>query len=161
MAPIRSRSARSASASVANDTQTIDLDFLPTLLGYNIRRAQISLWRDFTRNVADGEVRPSVFSVLSLANANSGIAQIDIATQLGIDKASVVALIDRLESQRWVVRKRSTEDRRRQEIFLTPAGVKAYRALKKEMIAHERKFVDRFTDGERKQLISLLQRLHS
>jgi len=159
MAQTRSRTVRPASE--ATDVQSVNLDFLPTLLGYNIRRAQISLWRDFTRNVADGEVRPSVFSVLSLANANSGIAQIDIANQLGIDKASVVALIDRLEAQRWVVRKRSTEDRRRQEIFLTPGGVKAYRALKKEMIAHERKFVDRFTDGERKQLISLLQRLHS
>jgi hypothetical protein len=28
------------------------------------------------------------------------------------------------------------------------------------MIEHERKFVDRYTDAERKQLISLLQRLH-
>jgi DNA-binding MarR family transcriptional regulator len=159
MSQTRSRAIRQAS--VATESPAIDLDFLPTLLGYNIRRAQISLWRDFTRTVADGEVRPSVFSVLSLANANSGIAQIDIANQLGIDKASVVALIDRLEAQRWVVRKRSTEDRRRQEIFLTAAGVKAYRTIKKEMIAHERKFADRFTDGERKQLISLLQRLHS
>jgi DNA-binding MarR family transcriptional regulator len=154
----RSRSPRPAAA--ATTARAINLDFLPTLLGYNIRRAQIALWRDFTRNVADGEVRPGVFSVLLLANANSGIAQIDIANQLGIDKASVVALIDRLEDQGWVVRKRSTEDRRRQEIFLTPAGEKAYKALKKEMIEHERKFVDRYTDTERKQLISLLQRLH-
>jgi DNA-binding MarR family transcriptional regulator len=140
--------------------RAINLDLLPTLLGYNIRRAQIALWRDFTRNVADGEVRPGVFSVLLLANSNAGIAQIDIANHLGIDKASVVALIDRLENQGWVVRKRSTEDRRRQEIFLTPAGEKAYKVLKREMIEHEKKFVDRFTEAERKQLIGLLQRLH-
>src|SRR5690348_18287525 len=96
----------------------IDLDCLPTLLGFNIRRAQIALWRDFNRNVAEGYVRPGVFSALLLANANPGIAQIEIANQLGIDKASVVSLIDRMEDAGWVTRKRSTDDRRRQGFFL-------------------------------------------
>jgi DNA-binding MarR family transcriptional regulator len=139
---------------------TLDLDILPSLLGFNIRRAQIALWRDFNRNVAEGEVRPGIFSSLLLASANPGIAQIEIANHLGIDKASVVALVDRLEDAGWVQRKRSTEDRRRQGIFLTAAGTKAFKSLKKEMIEHERKFVDRFTDHELKTLISLLQRLH-
>ena len=140
--------------------RAINLDVLPTLLGYNIRRAQIALWRDFTRSVAEGEVRPGVFSVLSLASSNPGIAQIDIANQLDIDKASVVALINWLEAQGWVARKRSASDRRRHEISVTAAGQKAYKSLKREMIEHEKKFIDRFTDSERKQLISLLQRLH-
>jgi DNA-binding MarR family transcriptional regulator len=138
----------------------IDLDCLPTLLGFNIRRAQIALWRDFNRNVAEGYVRPGIFSAMLLANANPGIAQIEIANQLGIDKGSVVSLVDRMESAGWVTRQRSTEDRRRQGIFLTPAGVKACRSLKKEMIEHERKFVSRYTDQEIRMLIALLRRLH-
>lgn len=138
----------------------IDLDCLPSLLGFNIRRAQIALWRDFNRNVAEGYVRPGIFSALLLAKANPGIAQIEIANQLGIDKASVVSLVDRMEDAGWVVRKRSTEDRRRQGIFLTSAGVKACRSLKKEMLDHEQKFVSRYTDHELRQLISLLRRLH-
>jgi len=150
---------RTRTAAARADKQ-LDLDVLPSLLGFNIRRAQISLWRDFNQNVADGEVRPGVFSLMLLANANPGIAQIEIAEQLAIDKASVVALVDRLEDTGWVQRKRSTEDRRRQGLFLTPAGVKAYKALKKEMVEHERKFVERFTDAECRTLISLLQRLH-
>jgi DNA-binding MarR family transcriptional regulator len=156
----RSRTARAAGSAGASPDKPLDLDVLPSLLGFNIRRAQIALWRDFNKTVAEGEIRPGVFSSLLLANANPGIAQIQIANHLGIDKASVVALIDRLENSGWVQRKRSTEDRRRQGIFLTAAGVKAYKALKKEMIDHERKFVDRFTEQERKTLISLLQRLH-
>jgi DNA-binding MarR family transcriptional regulator len=138
----------------------LDLDCLPTLLGFNIRRAQIALWRDFNRNVAEGYVRPGVFSALLLAHANPGIAQIEIANQLGIDKASVVALIDRMEEAGWVTRRRSTDDRRRQGIFLTPAGTKTCRALRKEMIDHERKFVSRYTDQELRTLIALLRRLH-
>lgn len=144
----------------ASQGKPLDLDILPSLLGFNIRRAQISLWRDFNQNVADGEVRPGVFSLMLLASANPGIAQIEIADQLAIDKASVVALVDRLENAGWVQRKRSTEDRRRQGIFLTSAGSKAFKTLKKEMVDHERKFADRFTEQERKTLIALLQRLH-
>ena len=155
----RTRSVRARSRSSA-PTRAIDLGILPSLLGFNIRRAQIALWRDFTRSVAEGEVRPGVFSVLSLASSNPDIAQIDIANQLDIDKASVVALIGWLENQGWVARKRSAHDRRRHEISVTRAGQKAYRTLKREMIEHEKKFAARFTDAERKQLISLLQRLH-
>jgi DNA-binding MarR family transcriptional regulator len=144
----------------AQGTLGLDLDCLPTLLGFNIRRAQIALWRDFNRNVAEGYVRPGVFSALLLAHANPGIAQIEIANQLGIDKASVVALIDRMEDAGWMTRRRSTDDRRRQGIYLTPAGIKTCRSLKKEMIDHERKFVSRYTDQELRTLIALLRRLH-
>lgn len=138
----------------------IDLDCLPTLLGFNIRRAQIALWRDFNRNVAEGYVRPGIFSAMLLAHANPGIAQIEIANQLGIDKASVVSLVDRMEEAGWVTRRRSTLDRRRQGIFLTPAGEKSCRSLKREMIEHERRFVSRYTDQELRLLIALLRRLH-
>jgi DNA-binding MarR family transcriptional regulator len=159
MSRSRTRSTRRTSAT-GEAARPIQLDILPSLLGYNIRRAQIALWRDFTRSVAEGEVRPGVFSVLSLASSNPGIAQIDIANQLDIDKASVVALIDWLENQGWVARKRSQSDRRRHEISVTPAGQKAYKSLKREMVQHEKKFIERFTEAERKQLIALLQRLH-
>jgi DNA-binding MarR family transcriptional regulator len=154
------KTSRSTGEARASTAIGLDLDCLPTLLGFNIRRAQIALWRDFNRNVAEGYVRPGVFSALLLARANPGIAQIEIANQLGIDKASVVSLIDRMEDAGWVTRKRSTEDRRRQGIFLTAAGQKACRALKNEMIDHEQKFVNRYTDQELRTLIALLRRLH-
>jgi DNA-binding MarR family transcriptional regulator len=156
----RQKSSRKSTELRAQSAIGLDLDCLPTLLGFNIRRAQIALWRDFNRNVAEGYVRPGVFSALLLANANPGIAQIEIGNQLGIDKASVVSLIDRMEDAGWVTRKRSADDRRRQGIFLTAAGVKACRGLKREMIEHERKFVSRYTDQELRTLIALLRRLH-
>ena len=156
----RKKKSSQSSDSRAASAIGLDLDCLPTLLGFNIRRAQIALWRDFNRNVAEGYVRPGVFSALLLARANPGIAQIEIANQLGIDKASVVSLIDRMEHAGWVERRRSTEDRRRQGIFLTGPGMKACRSLKKEMLDHERKFVSRYTEQELRLLISLLRRLH-
>lgn len=145
----------------AKPARPIDTDILPSLLGYNIRRAQIALWRDFARTVAAGEIRPGMFSALALARANPGIAQVELASELGIDKASMVSLIDRLEDAGWIVRTRSSEDRRRQGISLTPAGERIYKSLKREMLEHERKFTEVFNKRELEQLIQLLQRLHS
>jgi DNA-binding MarR family transcriptional regulator len=139
----------------------IDTDILPSLLGYNIRRAQIALWRDFARTVAAGEIRPGMFSALALARANPGIAQVELASELGIDKASMVTLIDRLEDAGWILRTRSSEDRRRQGITVTAAGERTYKSLKREMLEHERKFAELFSDREREQLVRLLQRLHN
>jgi DNA-binding MarR family transcriptional regulator len=138
----------------------LDLGVLPGLLGYNIRRAQIALWRDFHRNVSKGEVRPGLFSVLVLASANPGVAQIQLARLLAIDKASVVALVDRLEHAGLIARRRSTVDRRRQGIFVTAEGTKRLKVLKREMISHEKRFVDRMTEAELQQLIELLRRLY-
>ncbi len=139
----------------------IDTDILPSLLGYNIRRAQIALWRDFARTVAAGVIRPGMFSALALARANPGIAQVELANELGIDKASMVTLIDRLEDAGWILRTRSSEDRRRQGITLTAAGERMYKSLKREMLEHERKFAELFSKREREQLVRLLQRLHN
>ncbi len=145
----------------ASRINSIDADILPTLIGYNIRRAQIVLWRDFSRTVADGEIRPGMFSAIALVRANPGIAQVELAAELSIDKASMVSLIDRLEDAGWIVRTRSQEDRRRQGLTVTTAGEKIYKTLKREMLDHEQKFAALYTDAERKQLVNLLRRLHN
>ena len=135
-------------------------DLLPQLIGYNLRRAHIALWRDFAQNVGDGAVRPGLFSLLVLVESNPGIAQIDIATQLDIDKASIVSLVDRLEKRRWVFRRRSVEDRRRQGVYLTNDGQKGLSQLRREMLKHEERFRRMFSKTELRQFIEFLQRVH-
>ncbi|HEY5807310.1 MAG TPA: MarR family transcriptional regulator [Povalibacter sp.] len=150
-----------ADRKVRSESRAIDTDILHQLLGYNIRRAQIVLWRDFARTVAEGEIRPGMFSALALVRANPGIAQVELSNELGIDKASMVALVDRLQDAGWILRTRSSEDRRRQGITLTTAGERIYRSLKQEMLDHERKFAELFSKSERQQLVRLLQRFHT
>lgn len=137
----------------------MDLGILPTLLGYNLRRAQVAIWRDFVRTVGQGKIRPALFSVLVLAEANPGIVQIQLARQLAMDKASVVALIDRLERVRLIARRRSSMDRRQRGLFVTSAGTRKLRGLKREITRHEKRFLDRLTAAEARQLMTLLHRL--
>jgi DNA-binding MarR family transcriptional regulator len=140
---------------------TLDLGKLPDLLGYNIRRAQVALWRDFLTSVDAGAgIRPGVFTLLLLVSRNPGAAQIELARALAIDKASIVAVIHRLEKARLVERRRSTVDRRRQGLFLTPLGARRVALLNGRMRRHERRFLDRMSAAEARTLIRLLKRLY-
>ena len=140
-------------------TSAVDLDILPDLLGYNVRLAQLALQRRFVRAMSGSDVGSGIFGLLVLCGANPGIAQIQIAQHLNIDKASVVALVDRLEEQGWLLRRRSTRDRRRQGLFLTDEGVRELASLKTRMRDCERALDGLFDDDERAQLIRLLQRI--
>ena len=140
-------------------TSAVDLDILPDLLGYNVRLAQLALQRRFVRAMSGSDVGSGIFGLLVLCGANPGIAQIQIAQHLNIDKASVVALVDRLEEQGWLLRRRSTRDRRRQGLFLTDEGTRELVSLKTRMRDCERALDGLFDDDERAQLIRLLQRI--
>jgi DNA-binding MarR family transcriptional regulator len=139
----------------------INVGLLPNLLGYNLRRAQIALWRDFNRTVREGDVRPGVFSLLILVDANPGIAQTDLANQLDIDKATIVGLVHRMERQTWVLRKTSALDRRRQGVYITSTGRTALKSLRDEMLEHERRFTRLFSSDELALLVSFLRRIHA
>jgi len=138
----------------------LNVGFLPNLLGYNIRRAQIALWRDLIRTVGEGEIRPALFSLMILVEANPGVAQIDIANQLNIDKATVVGLVRRLQKRQCVVCQQSTVDRRRQGIYLTERGQKELNKLRQEMLDHEARFTQLYSAQELAQLFALLRRMH-
>jgi DNA-binding MarR family transcriptional regulator len=138
----------------------LSVGILPNLLGYNVRRAEIALWRDFSRTVGDGEVRPALFSLMILVEANPGVAQIDIANQLDIDKATVVGLVQRLQRRNFVLCQESSTDRRRQGIFLTEGGREELNRLRREMLEHETRFTRLFSAQELAQLFTLLRRIH-
>jgi DNA-binding MarR family transcriptional regulator len=138
---------------------SVDLDILPALLGYNVRIAQLALHRSFTRAMSSADIGSGVFGLLVLCGANPGIAQVQVAQNLNIDKASIVSLVDRMEQNGWLVRRRSTEDRRRHGLFLTAEGSRELKLLKERMLICEQALDSLFDADERRQLISLLQRI--
>ncbi|HEY2416856.1 MAG TPA: MarR family winged helix-turn-helix transcriptional regulator [Steroidobacteraceae bacterium] len=134
---------------------------LPRLLGYNLRRAHQTSWRTYVSFIGEGKIRPGLFSLLILTRSNPGIAQIELGTHLGVDKASIVALLDRLERAGLIERRRSTRDRRRQGIFLTEAGSSELEALMVHVRQLERHMSSRFNKTELDQFLGFLQRMYS
>jgi DNA-binding MarR family transcriptional regulator len=139
----------------------VDLGMLPRLLGYNLRRAHQASWRTYVSFIGENKIRPGLFSLLILTRSNPGIAQIELGTHLGVDKASIVALLDRLERAGLIERRRSTRDRRRQGIFLTEAGASELEALMTQVRQLERHMASRFNKAELDQFLSFLHRMYA
>ncbi|MGH8143116.1 MAG: MarR family winged helix-turn-helix transcriptional regulator [Steroidobacteraceae bacterium] len=138
----------------------VDLGVLPKLLGYNLRRANQASWRTYVSFIGEHKIRPGLFSLLCLVRSNAGIAQIEIGTHLGVDKASIVALLDRLERAGLIERRRSVRDRRRQGISLTEAGLKEFDSLMAQVRQLERHMANRFNKQELEQFLGYLHRMY-
>lgn len=153
------RTSKRAASESTNALRPLNVGMLPNLLGYNVRRAHMALWRDFNRTVGISQIRPGIFSLMVLVEENPGISQIELATQLAIDKATIVGLIRQLLRQGWIERHRSGGDRRRQDVFLTDLGGRELTTLRREMIEHEAKFLNLFSRQELAQFFDYLRRI--
>ncbi len=157
----RARARRAAVTAERAPDAKVDLGPLPRLLGYNLRRAHQITWRAYVGVIGEQKMRPGLFSLLVLAHANPGICQIELGTHLGVDKASMVAVLDQLERAGLIERRRSTRDRRRQGIFLTVAGAREFDSLVQKVRQLERQLASRFTKAELEQFLALLQRFYA
>lgn len=147
-------------APAPNSETKLDLDGLPDLLGFHLRLAHVAMYRDFALAMADLELTQKQGATLQLIGANAGVSQVDLAATLGTDRATMMAIVDRLEQRGFIVRRRSKEDRRRQELYLTEAGEAMVAQAKRTIAEHERHFTSRFTAAELKALVNALGRIH-
>ncbi len=100
----------------------LNLGALDGHLGYFLRRVQVWVFQDFIRTLSSIDLRPAQYSVLSVIGANRGLSQADVAQLLGIERARLVRLLDRLEKRGLTQRLASPVDRRSHALQLTPAS---------------------------------------
>lgn len=129
--PLRKTGARRHSRPV------IDLGALNGHLGYFVRRAQIWIFQDFIRRLAEIDVSPAQFSVLVVISANSGLSQAELASTLGIERARLVRMLHTLEDRGLTQRSPSSADGRRHELRLTRDGQKLLAQAKALATQHE------------------------
>ena len=131
---------------------------LDGLLGYRLRRAQGAMHRDYMATVSGLELTQKQTATLWLINANPGVSQVSIASGLGMDRATMMSVTDRLEDRGLLIRKRSEIDRRRQELYLTPAGQAMLRKVKTRISEHEERFKALFKPAELAALLEALRK---
>ena len=76
------------------------------------------------RELAQLSVTGREFAVLTLVDAEGAASQQRLAARIGVDRTTMVALIDALEEKRLVSRRRDPSDRRAYIVEATPAGRK-------------------------------------
>ena len=137
----------------------VETNDLVGLIGYEMRMAYLAISRHFSTAMEKIDLTQKQTGVLWLIGANSGISQIALATELGMDRASMMAIIDRLQERDFVFRERSRQDGRRQELYLTPKGRKALAQSKTALASHEEWIRSRFSEAELAALVDALKRL--
>jgi DNA-binding MarR family transcriptional regulator len=100
----------------------IDGGKLAGLLGFHVRRAQLWVFQSFIRLLVPLELRPAEYAVLCVIEANLGLSQMALSHALGIERANIVRLLDRLENRSLVKRAPSLLDRRLHALELTGHG---------------------------------------
>jgi len=140
-------------------TPELMFEDLDGLLGYQLRRAQGAMHRDFVATLSGLDLTQKQAATLWLISANPGVSQVAIAAALGMDRATMMAVTDRLQERGFVRRTRSSVDRRRQELNVTPAGAAALRKIKSRIAEHEARARALLKPGELEGLLVALKKL--
>ncbi len=142
------------------DAELDDIGEIDDIVGFHIRLAYTAVYRHFMDTFSELDMTQKQVSVLWLVDDHPGIAQTDLAKRLRMDRATVMAIINRLEGRRLLRRGQSTSDGRKQTLKLTPTGQKILIDAKKAVLEHEEWLKSRFTKQEVRTLIDFLRRIH-
>jgi DNA-binding MarR family transcriptional regulator len=158
MQPPKKHAAFAAAVQEAAE-QPLKQDVLLSLVGYNCKRAYLSIMPLFAERMEQYELRTVDFSVLSLLEANPNITQKRLSRAINVSPPNLAILLDRLEERGLLARQRNPLDKRSQTLALTPAGSRLCTRAEKTAGELERDATAMLTDRERAQLLVLLQKI--
>jgi DNA-binding MarR family transcriptional regulator len=137
---------------------SVSMQVLDEKLGYRIRILERLLNKEFTRNVGMTTVQYSVFSLVA---TNEGLSQIAIGEALSMDRASTMAIIDKLEAAGLLERKKSVHDRRVHALQLTEKGRKQFVVVNNKVAKYDSMFSSKLSQEEMETFNSCLKKLMS
>ncbi len=137
----------------------LDLGILPELLGYQLRRAQVTVFQHFAGALGDQNVTPGQVGLLVLVSRNPGISQTALARAVGVERSTLGEAIDRLRKRRLLLRKPAPKDRRSYALHLSESGENFLDNFVPRLLRHEDDVAGNLSPEERKTLIALLRRL--
>lgn len=138
----------------------IDTRFLETLLGYNTRRAALTIINRFMERMAAYELRPVDFSVLSLIGHNPGITSRQLCNALNILPPNMVGFLKSFEKRELIERTPHPTDGRAMGLSLTKKGQQLMQAAEVAAIHSDSSAAHQLSAAEQKTLMRLLQKIY-
>jgi len=139
---------------------SVDTRYLESLLGYNARRAALSVIEVFLQRMAVYDLRPVDFSVLSLITHNPGITSKQLSNSLNIWAPNLVAMVNGLEKKGMIKRHPHPNDGRAMGLHLTDSGLDIMRQAEKTASELEVASTPNLSPTERKTLLRLLKKVY-
>jgi DNA-binding MarR family transcriptional regulator len=120
------------------------------------------LWRASHVRASDAletvGLTPALFALLNVVGAREGAIQQELGAVMGIDRTTMVALIDQLESAGLAQRRPSPKDRRAREIVITSKGRRVLGRARQLISQAEDDVLAGLATEERRELLTLLRR---
>jgi DNA-binding MarR family transcriptional regulator len=132
-------------------------EVLASRLGYVLKHAQQRLVEASGPALAPYGIDGRELTVLAVLAADLPLSQQEAADQLGVDRTTMVALVDTLEGKGLVGRHRSPQDRRKNIVQLTEAGQHCLSGAGQARAQVENEFLAPLGDALARQFIRALQ----
>jgi DNA-binding MarR family transcriptional regulator len=156
--PRRTRASPAKTSAPAVDT--VDTAYLQTLMGYNARRAALSIIELFLERLAPYGLKPVDFSVMSTICHNPGVTSRQLCATLNLLPPNLVGLIQSLESRGLIERKPHPHDGRAVGLHATPKGQALMVRAEQTATELEVEKTAKLTPAQRKTLLALLQKIY-
>jgi DNA-binding MarR family transcriptional regulator len=124
---------------------------LPALagrMGYLLKHAQLRIAELNAAALAPFGITGRELAVLLAIDSQAPLSQQEAARRLGVDRTTMVALIDDLEGKQLVQRRQDPADRRKNVVALTPEGRATLRKAGKASDDAERRFLAPLTGDQ-------------
>ncbi len=141
-------------------TDKIDTRYLETLLGYNTRRASLTIISRFIERMADFDLRPVDFSVLSLIGHNPGITARELCNALNILPPNMVGFLKAFEKRDLIERTPHPTDGRAMGLSLTKNGQQLMQKAEVAAIESDASAAHQLSATEQKTLMRLLKKIY-
>lgn len=120
------------------------------------------LWRASHTQTADAlqsiGLTPALFAVLNYLRSRTGAIQQEIGSAMGIDRSTMVSLVDQLESAGLAKRRPHSRDRRAREVLITPKGRRTLERARELAAEVEAAVLQGLSAAERRELLRLLRK---
>jgi DNA-binding MarR family transcriptional regulator len=136
-------------------------DQMHDLVGYQLRRSHMAVFRNITRIMARERIAPGDFGVLLTIQMNPDQTQSWIAKACGLDRSTIAPIVQNLESHGYIRRRDSAEDRRAFSLSVTARGTRLMNSLGPRLQAYENHMTRRLSRAECVTLVRLLRKLEA
>jgi MarR family transcriptional regulator, transcriptional regulator for hemolysin len=98
-------------------------------------------------------------TLMHLSLARGPLTQAEIASHLGIEEPTLVTLLHRLESDRWVARKNASHDRRCKTVHLAPRAQRVIEQISSTAFKLRHELLDDISPAELRICMRVLDRI--
>ena len=138
----------------------MDTGFLQSLIGYNARRAALSIIELFLQRMAPYGLRPVDFSVMSVVHHNPGVTSRQLCAALNLQPPNLVGLLQDLQARGLVEKQPHPRDGRAFGLHPTVKGRDLMGKAEATALALETERAHRLSTQERQTLLALLQKIY-